>query len=154
MTFTPTDSTDYTTTTATATINVAQATPTISSPNPANIVYGTALGSTQLDATASVAGTFTYTPASGTYSKAGNGETLSRDIHADRHDRLHTRHRHGDDQRAQATPRSPGPTRRTSLTARQMGGTQLDATANVAGIFTYAPARARCLKAGNGQTLS
>src|SRR5262249_47798910 len=32
--------------------------PTISWPNPADIVYGTALGETQLDATASVTGTF------------------------------------------------------------------------------------------------
>ena len=51
--FTPTDTTDYTTAAATATINVLQATPTISWPNPANIVYGTALSGTQLDATSS-----------------------------------------------------------------------------------------------------
>ena len=51
--FTPTDATDYTTATATATINVSQATPTISWSNPANIVYGTALSGTQLDATSS-----------------------------------------------------------------------------------------------------
>ena len=50
VTFTPTDTTDYTTATATATINVLQATPTITWANPANIVYGTALSGTQLDA--------------------------------------------------------------------------------------------------------
>lgn len=41
-------------------------TPAITWPAPAAIAYGTALSSTQLDATASVAGTFTYTPAAGT----------------------------------------------------------------------------------------
>ena len=97
--FTPTDTTDYTTATATATINVLQATPTISWAKPAAIVYGTALSATQLDATASVAGTFTYTPAAGTVLSAGNNQTLSVDLHADRHDRLHHRHRNGDDQR-------------------------------------------------------
>ena len=84
--FTPTDSTDYTTASATATINVLQATPTITWSNPANIVYGTALSGTQLDATSSwtvggvsgsVAGTFTYTPAAGTVLGAGNNQTLS-----------------------------------------------------------------------------
>ena len=63
--------------TATATIAVAQATPTITWANPASIVYGTALSSAQLDATASVPGTFTYTPAAGTVLGAGNSQTLS-----------------------------------------------------------------------------
>ena len=66
MTFTPTDTTDYTTATASASINVKQATPTITWSNPADITYGTALSGTQLDATANVPGTFAYTPASGT----------------------------------------------------------------------------------------
>ncbi|MGA8539308.1 MAG: choice-of-anchor D domain-containing protein [Terriglobales bacterium] len=39
---------------------------------PAAITYGTALSPTQLDATASVAGAFAYTPAAGTMLKAGN----------------------------------------------------------------------------------
>ena len=51
-------------------------TPTISWSAPAAIFYGTALSSTQLNATASVAGTFTYTPAAGTVLKAGT-QTLS-----------------------------------------------------------------------------
>src|SRR5262245_33181953 len=55
----------------------ARVTPTITWSNPASIVYGTALGATQLNATASVPGTFTYTPAAGTILKAGSGQTLS-----------------------------------------------------------------------------
>ena len=52
-------------------------TPTITWSNPANIVYGAALSGTQLDATASVAGSFAYTPAAGTVLKAGNNQKLS-----------------------------------------------------------------------------
>ena len=45
--------------------------------NPADIVYGTPLGDTQLNASASVAGTFAYSPAAGTVLNAGNGQMLS-----------------------------------------------------------------------------
>ena len=50
VTFTPQDSTDYTTVTGAVTINVDKATPTITWSNPADITYGTTLTSTQLDA--------------------------------------------------------------------------------------------------------
>ena len=76
VTFTPTDTTDYTTATKTVTIAVAQATPTITWANPAGITYGTALSSAQLDATANVPGTFTYSPAAGTVLSVGT-DTLS-----------------------------------------------------------------------------
>ena len=74
--FTPTDTTDYTTATGTTTITVNQATPTITWAAPAAITYGTALSSTQLDATASVPGTFAYNPATGTTPPTG-ADTLS-----------------------------------------------------------------------------
>jgi hypothetical protein len=76
VTFTPTDTTDYTTATATVAINVLPATPAITWANPANLVYGTALGATQLDATANVPGTFAYTPAAGTVLRVGNNQRL------------------------------------------------------------------------------
>jgi uncharacterized repeat protein (TIGR01451 family) len=46
--------------------NIAKATPVITWSNPADIIYGTALSGTQLNATANVPGSFVYTPASGT----------------------------------------------------------------------------------------
>ena len=55
-TFTPTDAANYTTATATSTIDVLKATPTITWAAPADITYGTALSATQLNATANVAG--------------------------------------------------------------------------------------------------
>src|SRR5439155_4106528 len=62
VTFTPTDTVNYTTATKTVQITVTQAAPVITWNNPASITYGTALSSTQLDATASVPGTLVYTP--------------------------------------------------------------------------------------------
>jgi len=64
------------------TLHVNKASPTITWSNPADIVYGTALSSTQLNAAASfngspIPGTLTYTPAAGTVLSAGNGQTLS-----------------------------------------------------------------------------
>jgi hypothetical protein len=53
-----------------------QAAETIAWANPAPIVYGTALDFDQLDATASVAGSFAYSPASGTVLDTG-ANTLS-----------------------------------------------------------------------------
>ena len=94
--FTPTDTVNYNTATKTVTINVQsnnqntnsgqsnnqysttaqKTTPTITWNNPADIISGTLLSSTQLNAVASVPGTFVYTPLSGTTMNAGT-QTLS-----------------------------------------------------------------------------
>jgi hypothetical protein len=58
------------------TLAVNKATPTITWSNPADITYGTPLGAAQLNATASVPGSFVYTPASGAVLNTGNGQTL------------------------------------------------------------------------------
>jgi hypothetical protein len=50
---------------------IFQQVPPITWATPANIVYGTPLSATQLDATSTVAGTFTYTPAAGTILPTG-----------------------------------------------------------------------------------
>ncbi len=59
-----------------ATFTISKATPIITWNDPADIVYGTALSSTQLNATANIAGTFNYTPASGTTLNAGPAQPL------------------------------------------------------------------------------
>jgi len=53
-------------------VTVTQSVPTISWPTPAAIQYGTPLSATQLNATASVPGSFTYSPAAGTVLPVGN----------------------------------------------------------------------------------
>ena len=55
-------------------------TPVITWANPADIVYGTALSASQLSATASVPGSFIYTPGAGTVLLAGDGQILHVDF--------------------------------------------------------------------------
>jgi streptogramin lyase len=76
VTFTPTDSTDYTTASASVSLTVGKATPMITWPTPAPITYGTALSATQLNASANVPGSFAYNPAAGTIPPAGT-DTLT-----------------------------------------------------------------------------
>lgn len=77
VTFTPTDTTDYTSATASVTLTVNQATPTITWATPAAVVAGATLGSAQLDAVADVPGSFAYSPASGTVLNTLGTTTLS-----------------------------------------------------------------------------
>jgi hypothetical protein len=62
-TFTPADTAGCTKVEASVPLTVTKAASTITWPKPAPIVYGTALGAEQLNATASVPGRFAYTPA-------------------------------------------------------------------------------------------
>ena len=61
-----------------------KATPTITWANPADIAYGTALGSTQLDATANYPGTFIYAPPGGHGSARADQRDPVGDVHSDR----------------------------------------------------------------------
>lgn len=70
VTFTPSDS-NYAPSTGSVTLQVNQAATTTTWATPGPITYGTALSATQLDASASVPGTFTYTPPAGTVLNAG-----------------------------------------------------------------------------------
>ena len=79
-TFTPSDAIDYVPVTTNNSIQVSAGTsttaPAMAWNAPPAITYGTALGSTQLNATANASGTFAYSPAAGTALKAGS-HTLS-----------------------------------------------------------------------------
>jgi HYDIN/CFA65/VesB family protein len=151
-TFTPTDTTDYGTVTTSVLLVVNKATPTITWPTPSAITYGTALSATQLDATASVAGTFVYSPASGTVLGAGT-QTLSTtftptdttDYGTATTSVLLTVNK--------ATPTITWSTPSAITYGTALSGTQLNATANVAGTFVYSPAAGTVLGAGT-QTLS
>ncbi|HEU5340294.1 beta strand repeat-containing protein [Edaphobacter sp.] len=151
-TFTPDDTTNYTTQTASVTIVVNKAAPVITWANPASITYGTALSATQLNATSSVAGTFTYTPAVGVVPAAGT-DTLSATFTPDDTANYTTQTASVTIVVSKATPvitwANPAPI--TYGTA--LSGTQLDATSSVAGAFVYTPAAGTVLSAGNN-TLS
>ncbi len=173
VTFTPDDSTDYTTAAGTAAINVDQATPTINWTNPADITYGTALSSTQLDATASwvvggtavsVSGKFTYTSAAGTVLSAGAGQTLSVSFTPNDTTDFTTSEGAATINVDKATPTINWTNPADITYGTALSTTQLDATASwivggtavsVNGKFTYTQAaRRRVLSGGSGQTLS
>src|SRR5438876_5710720 len=71
---------NYSVTIKNGTLTINNATPVITWSNPAGITYGTALNGGQLNQTANVGGTFTYTPASGTVLGAGNNQNLRADF--------------------------------------------------------------------------
>jgi len=150
-TFTPADTTDYTTATASVTLAVNQATPTITWPTPAAITYGTVLSGTQLNASTSVAGTFIYSPAAGNVLPAGQQTLKATFTPADTTDytaatasvTLSVN---------QATPAVTWPIPAAITYGTALSGTQLDASSSVAGTFAYAPAAGTVLTAGQ-QTL-
>jgi hypothetical protein len=76
VTFLPNDTTDYTSGSTKTAWTITPATPVITWANPSAIAFFTALSGSQLDATASVSGTFVYTPPAGTLLSAGT-DTLS-----------------------------------------------------------------------------
>jgi ELWxxDGT repeat protein len=153
LTFNPTDSTDYKSATATTTIAVAQATPTLSWTSPAGIVYGTALSTAQLDATASVAGTFTYSPALGTVLGAGT-DTLSLTFNPTDSTDYKGVTTTTTIAVAQATPGVVWPSPASIVYGTALSSAQLDATASVPGTFAYSPAAGTVLGVGNNQMLS
>src|SRR6185295_14489574 len=77
-TFTPADTVSYVSTITTVDITVVdKPAPILTWPIPADIVVGTALGPTQLNATANVPGTFVYNPPAGTVLPVGSAQTLA-----------------------------------------------------------------------------
>jgi N-acetylneuraminic acid mutarotase len=150
--FTPADTVNYSTATATVPLNVNTATSTITWPTPADIVYGTPLGSTQLNAICSVPGTFSYSPAAGTVLSAGAQRILATFTPTD----LTTQSVvtaavfvNVD----KATPVIAWPTPAQVSTGTILSATQLNATASVPGTFVYSPAAGTTPAAGN-DTLS
>ena len=90
---------NYVASSSDASLTVNKATPAITWANPADITYGTALSGTQLDASTSVPGSFSYSPAAGTVLAAGDGQTLTVNFTpADTTDYYHG-HGHGADRR-------------------------------------------------------
>jgi len=77
VSFTPSDTSDYTIATAGVTLTVAKATPATSWTPAGAFASGMTLTVAQLDATANVAGSFLYSPAAGTYITSVGQQTLS-----------------------------------------------------------------------------
>jgi hypothetical protein len=121
-----------------STVPKTQTKPTITWATPAAIVYGTALSATQLNATAAVAGSFTYSPAIGVVPGAGT-QTLTVSF---------TPTDTADYTSAQssvslvvtkATPAISWAAAGSIASGSAITSTQLNATSPVAGSFLYAP---------------
>ena len=150
VTFTPSDGTDYTQATATTSITVNQATPSITWSTPQPITYGTPLGSAQLDASASVPGTFAYNPVAGTVPGVGSQMLLVTFTPTDSTDyttATATTRITVD----QAVPTVTWASPDSIVYGTRLGPDELDASASVAGSFAYNPAEGTILGVGTRQ---
>ncbi|HEX3966888.1 MAG TPA: Ig-like domain repeat protein, partial [Edaphobacter sp.] len=138
VTFTPTDTSNYTTATKTVQLTVNQATPIITWATPAGIVYGTVLNITQLNATASVPGTLVYTPAAGSIPLAGT-DTLSVTFTPTDTNDYTGATKTVQIVVSQATPVITWSTPASIVYGTALSNNQLDATAPVDGSFVYTP---------------
>ncbi len=152
--FTPVDTVNFSSLTQTVTLNVLQAPALVTWAQPADLVYGVALSSTQLNAAANVAGTLAYNPSSGTVLNAGAGQTLqvvfmpndtANFASVTQQVSLHV---------SKATPNVVWPGPASVEQGSILGGVQLNATVDVPGSFVYSPASGTVLAAGSGQILS
>ncbi len=151
-TFTPTDTTDYTTATATVSLTVNQANPTLTWSTPSPIPYGTVLSANQLTATSSVPGTFVYSPAAGTILTAGT-QTLSVTFTPTDTTDYTTATATVSLTVNQANPTLTWSTPSPIVSGTALSATQLNATASVPGSFVYSPPAGTVLSPGS-QTLT
>src|SRR6185436_8034757 len=147
VTFTPTDGANYTTATQSVAINVLKATPVLTWSMPADIIYGTALSATQLNATASVPGTFVYNPIAGTVLSAGAAQTLSVTFTPTDAANYTTATKSVAINVLKATPVLTWPTPADIVYGTALGAAQLNATSSVPGTFVYTPAAGIVLNA-------
>ena len=154
VSFSPTDASNYNAASRMVTINVLKATPVVTWNNPADITYGTAVSATQLNATADVAGSFAYTPASGSVLNAGNAQSLAVTFTPTDTTNYRSTTKGVAINVLKATPAITWSNPADIIYGTAVSATQLNATANVAGAFTYTPPGGTVPSAGNGQSLS
>jgi hypothetical protein len=152
VTFTPTDTVDYTTAMATVTIAVSQAKPTITWNTPVAIIYGVPLSSAQLNATASVPGVFLYSPAAGSVLTAGSQTLAATFTPTDTTDYA-TATATVSLAVTQATPTITWAAPLPITYGVALSSSQLNATSSVQGTFVYSPAVGTVLPVGS-QTLA
>lgn len=147
VTFTPKDETSYTKAHASVTISVSMEAPEIAWPDPEPISCGTPLSDVQLNATASVPGTFVYTPAKGEFLAAGS-QTLSATFTPTDSARYTTAQAAVPIIVTKAKPAIAWPTPEPITYGTRLCAAQLNATASVPGKFVYNPGLGAVLAAG------
>jgi hypothetical protein len=122
-------------------------TPTVTWTTPRAIRYGTALGTTQLDAKANVPGVLTYLPAAGTFLKAGT-HTLNVTFNPIDDSTYNVVTKTVSIQVNQVVPTISWPAPVSIQQGTALSSAQLNATSNVFGTFSYAPAVGAVLPSG------
>jgi Flp pilus assembly CpaE family ATPase len=148
VTFTPADLNSYTKAQAVVTLTVNKAEPAVTWETPASIADGTPLTTTQLNATASVPGTFIYEPAAGTILPAGSHSltVTFTPIDSENYNPVQASISLTVTKAAPTmiTWRKPSPI----SYGTELSDAQLNATASVAGSFVYSPATGDVLAVG------
>jgi hypothetical protein len=138
---------------ASGTLTINKATPTISWASPSAIAYGTALSATQLNASASALGAITYSPSSGTILGVGT-QTLSATFTPTDSANYNTATRTVSLVVGKATPTLTWASPSAITYGTALSATQFNATSSLAaGTITYSPASGTTLNAGT-QTLT
>ncbi|MEM8670512.1 MAG: choice-of-anchor Q domain-containing protein [Planctomycetota bacterium] len=151
--FTPSDVLQFRTTTVEVSINVLKADPVITWENPDDIVFGTALSDLQLNAVSNVLGSFAYDPNFGVVLNAGQ-QQLSAVFTPDDTQNYNTATANVILQVDQQTPIVSWDDPDPIVFGTALSETQLNATADVNGVFTYTPPIGTVLNAGDAQNLS
>jgi hypothetical protein len=151
VTFTPADTASYSTVSSNVELTVSQATPVITWGHVLPIPQGTALGAAQLNATANVPGTLSYSPAVGTILPPGTQQLTATFTPSDATDYQPVTAQSlititaGAANIPSITWNAPGPVSYGTA----LSNNQLDAMANVPGNFSYLPAAGTILQAGS-----
>jgi Flp pilus assembly CpaE family ATPase len=146
-TFTPTDGSGYSTTQAAVPLTVEKAKTSIMWPAPAPVAYGTPLGASQLNATASVPGRFVYTPAAATVLATGT-HTLSATFTPTDATDYAPAHAEVSLTVTRVTPSITWPSPAPIVYGTPLGASQLNATSTALGKFVYIPGAGAVLAAG------
>jgi hypothetical protein len=147
VTFVPEDKANYTTAQATVSVTVAKTVPNVEWASPSPIPCGTPLGAAQLNASASIPGTFEYSPAAGELLSAGS-HTLSA-IFIPSDGTSYSRAKAIVSLAVtRATPAIAWPTPEKIPYGTRLSDAQLNATASVPGSFVYTPGPGTLLSAG------
>jgi hypothetical protein len=147
---------NYNSTSFTGSVNVnpvSKTTPTITWNTPAAITYGTALSTTQLNASASVGGSYSYSPQQGAVLTAGS-QTLTVTFTPTDTTDYNTATKSVTLTVNKATPSITWNTPAAVTVGTALSATQLNPTASVAGNFSYSPTSGTVMSSAGNVTLS
>jgi hypothetical protein len=153
VTFTPDDLTAFDPVSAEVLINVLAADSILGWTDPNPIVFGTALGDQQLNATSNTAGTFTYDPAPGNQLEAGPDQNLQVTFNPDSSNFRSATHSVRIDVLKADPVITWGDPADISF-GSALNATQLNAVADVSGQFSYDPIAGTVLPIRDGQVLT